>query len=487
MRLLLRAGSLHLDRTGDLEAAARNLNSAVEVAPRDPTPLQRLVYVYEAMGKDEALVGTLRQLAELTLDAQGQAEYLSRIGWLLQSHVERRDDAIAAYREALKMVPGYLPAVQALGTLYRQQRDYDQLLESLSAEAEGPLSSELRALRFVEMAELLRGQLGRPDDAAKAYRRALELRPGMPAAFWGLRQILQEQQQYTALADLLAAQATATKDNKTRQALRLDLGQLQAHALAQPDRAIATLTQGPPHDRNRSTAVTLMQLYERTQRHAELADLLLREAQDTDDPTEAKGWRLHAAHLLEFELDEQERALAVHKEILAQEPRSAEAIRAAGRLHHRLGHWRELIDLYQHELRSDPERPDKVSILCRIGRVFEQCVGDNTAAVRAYVDALSHDPTFGPALAALERLTRREQRWRELVGVLEQYAKARAEPGAAADALCRAAELADTRLNNVSLATRLLEQAVQRCPDFLNAHHGPSPPPYASGQVGRRL
>ena len=65
-----------------------------------------------------------------------------------------------------------------------------------------------------------------------------------------------------------------------------------------------------------------------------------------------------------------------------------------------------------------------------------------------------------------------EQRWTDLVSVLERYAAARTEPAAAADALCRAAELAATRLADTALAHRLYQLALERCPDYLNATHG---------------
>jgi len=50
-RLLFQAGSLHLDRTGDLEAAARDLSRAAQAAPEDAAALQRLTYVYEAKAR----------------------------------------------------------------------------------------------------------------------------------------------------------------------------------------------------------------------------------------------------------------------------------------------------------------------------------------------------------------------------------------------------------------------------------------------------
>ena len=146
----------------------------------------------------------------------------------------------------------------------------------------------------------------------------------------------------------------------------LELAEVQSQHLNRDDEAIATLKQVDTNVPTRQAAFGLMELYERNEDYSALADLLLEQANDTTDALEAKGRRIQAAHILEFKLEEHDRALAVHEEIMAADPKSIEAIRAAGRLQHRLSHWQELIQLYRRELSLDPQRIDAVSIHCRI-------------------------------------------------------------------------------------------------------------------------
>lgn len=471
-RWLLRAGALQLDRGGDLDAAARNLARAAALALNDTTALGRLVYVHEQAGHHAELVAVLRQLRERTLDAQGRAALSTRIGWLLQSRLGSTPEAISAYRQAIEAEPGHLPAVQALGTLYRQRGDFDSLLTLILPETESTDSEQRRALRCIEAAGILAERLGRAAEAATLYQRALDLQPGLPLAFWPLRRLLRRHQRHSELAALLALQLPYVTDAKLNHDLQLELAQLQAGPLRAPDQAIATLKQAQTLAQSRAIATELAEVYREHGHHAELADLLLSEAESLEDRDESLTRRLQAASVLEEQLGEDERALNIYRDVLRRDPKNSAAFRAVGRLYHRLGRWTELVALLEHELTLEQEPPQAAQLWCRIGRIQEEHLGRATDAIASYVRALGCVADSSVALLALERLARGAERVPDLVEVLQHYAAARTEPVAAADALCRAAELTDHRLADTTRATRLYEQALTRLPDCMPALFG---------------
>jgi tetratricopeptide (TPR) repeat protein len=469
---LLSAGSTCLDRTGDMEAAARALEAAASTAGEDPVPLSRLAYVYESTGHHTELVETLQRLLGLTPDTTGRAILLTRIGWLLQSRMHAEDQAIVAYRQALDALPGYLPALQALGTMYRRRKDFENLLSILRPEMEGTESAEHRAMRCVEVAEILDQQLSRPEEALEAYRRALDLVPGLPQAFWGMSLLLSSPGREAELAGHYARQIKVVADPKTRHHLLLELARLQAGVLDEPELAIQSLEEANGIQGNRSAAVRLVDLYRRSGRHADLAGLLLSQANDTKDPAEAHAYRVMAATILDAQLDEHDRALSILRDVLREHPRSIAATRVMGRIYHRLGRWQDLLQLHQQELKVDPDRSDAAPLMCRIGRIHEENLGQSAKAVEWYLNALERDPSSIMALEALERLARVEQRHDALAKVLERHASTSTEPFAAADALCRAAELVDAYLNDLPRAAELFREAVDRSPGFAWALHG---------------
>jgi len=169
--------------------------------------------------------------------------------------------------------------------------------------------------------------------------------------------------------------------------------------------------------------------------------------------------------VLEDHLEEHDRALGIFWDVLEQVPTCVGALRAAGQIYYTHGRWQELIKLHLHELDHEPSLKESSEPWCRIGRIHEENLGQHEEAITAYNRALALDSSSTVALDALERLTRIERRHEELVPVLERYARRRPEPHAAADILCRAAELADARLDQSARAAQLYEDALR-----LNRH-----------------
>lgn len=425
-RLWRQAGTLHLDRTGNLEAACRQLQLAVEASPQEVAVLQRLAQAWQARGRAPEVVATLRQLLELTLDRQSRAALLTHLASVQLEHLNDADGAIAAFREALVEVPSYLPALQSLGLLYRQRGDFVDLVEISNPEMEGMLPPETRAMRYIDLAEILRQRLAQPAGAIAAYRRALELSPGNLMAFWPMSRLLHEGQHFGELSELLRVQAAASEDHCTRAHLLLARARLLAGPLADPEAAIETLRGARPDDGARSVALEQIALHEQAGRHAVLVELLQVQAAATEDRREAEGRRLHAASVLELELDETDKALELYREVLAENPQCATAVHGAGRILHRRAAWAELVKLHQFELEHH-QRIDAPTLLCRVGRILAEKLGQLDAAVQSYATALQRDPTCTPALAALQQLASGREQWGQLVAVLERRARERGD------------------------------------------------------------
>jgi|GEM_PF-4914049 tetratricopeptide (TPR) repeat protein len=471
-RLYLYCGALHMDHSGDLEAAARALNSAAAAAPRSVAPIQRLAYVHESTGRTDELVAALRRLHGLTIDSRGRAAMLSRIGWLLQTRAQDNGSAIAAFCEAIESDADYLPALQALGSLYAQVGDFAKLVEIYQPEAEGGGSPLARAMRHFQMAELFQEKLAQNDQAIASYRRALEIFPGFILAFWGLERLLRQLKRFDDLALLLANQAETSTDKKTRNFLLLELAKIKADQLGQIPQAIEILQSSGDLGESRTAPLLMLDYHRRQGDFVRLVEGLLVEARQTQDKSEKEGRLLQAAHILQSNLNEPDRALQIYRSLLEQNPLCIAAFRAAGSIYHRLARWESLITLYHQELKVNPGGVSPAVIHSRIGRIYDEQLGRVSDAIDSYSVALRSDPSYEPALASLERLVRTNKRWRELVNVLCRYAEARLDPATAADALCRAAEISENHLQELDRAIELYDEALRRDPAALNPRYG---------------
>jgi tetratricopeptide (TPR) repeat protein len=469
--LLLEAGAVHLDLTRDLAAAARVLGRAARATPEDTLVLERLAHAYRLEGRVRQTVDTLRQLYKLTLDKQGRAVLLTDIG-RLHAALHETDQAIVAYREAVEQVPGYIPALQELGALYRSRGDNDGLVSIAHTVNEGLLPVGARAIRYVEVADLLDHQLNRVEDAVAAYQRAIELVPDMHLAYWRLTALLRRIGWHDQLAETLGNHAAICVDAATRNHLLVEQAAIQRATLGAPDAAIETLRGASAEALPNSVTLQLIDLYESQARHADLVDLLLVQAEFTTDKREAEQRRTWAALVLEHELNEYDRAKSILSGVLEDDPSDYAVIHALGRIIHRQGAWDELVKLYHHELTVFPERSDAAMLLFRMGHVIDQRLGNTAVAISAYGKALDADPSHRASLVSIERLVRAEGHWAQLLVVLRRFAATCEDKQTASAAYCRAAEVACWQLGQADQAVELYGKALEIDPELPMALYG---------------
>jgi tetratricopeptide (TPR) repeat protein len=471
-RLLLQAGSLYLDRTGDAEAASAALRAASTAVPSWPAVWRRLSDVYEAEGRDQELVTVLRRLLDLTLDNQSRAALASHIGWLLETRLGQLDDAVECYRSALKDLPGYLPALQALRLIFGQLRDFENLLHVFASETEGALPAPVRAVFCVEMGDLLARELSQPGEAAVAYRRALALDPEFFLAFLRLQGVLKQLGAWPDLVEVLGQAIDRSQDESTRTAFQLKVAQTLAGPLSNRAEAAQAFQKVTAGDVSVVVGHELLELYERSSEPAALVPCLLELAEKTSFAVESQSYRLLAGSILEHQLDEPERALNLCSAVLRENHRNAAAVRAVERLYLRLGRLDDLVRLYLHQLKMDPKRSDAPALLCRVGHLLDRELSRPTEAIEFYSRALARSPTYVPALAALEQTVRSQRKWGELVKVLLRYAEARVPQPAVAEVLCRAAEVTHCHLNDLHGAANLYDKAWEIAPAVRIAPYG---------------
>ena len=190
---LMRAGLLQLERTRPRECRAlfRRCAASECAGPLGAAAAERGLRGY---GSKRGAGGHAAAAARDHARRAGSAALRCRIGWLLHNRLQDPEGAVAAYRGALAVLPGYLPALQALGTIFRQQQDFERLVAVTVAETEGAAESPaVRASRYLEAAESLLDELGRPTRRSRPAGEHWNLIPGMPAATAQLVRLLERE------------------------------------------------------------------------------------------------------------------------------------------------------------------------------------------------------------------------------------------------------------------------------------------------------
>lgn len=134
----------------------------------------------------------------------------------------------AAWRGALDLDPGWLPALRGLGRLLHQHGRWRDLaaLHAHELATLGPDDTRRVALHG-KLAELYEFNLDQPDDAIERYEAILDLRPGAPDAVAGLERLYRQAERWAALDRVLAGRAAALDDPTARAVVLLQLADVR--------------------------------------------------------------------------------------------------------------------------------------------------------------------------------------------------------------------------------------------------------------------
>ena len=164
------------ERQGEGERAKEILESALETAVGSEVEARRLEAALRARGDYHTLVRSLEgRLARASIPPATAAEGLGELASVLENHLGRREDALAARLRAVKLAPDSAPAHEAALGLARQQNavvKYVDHLAELAGGAEETKNQKLACDLLLRMGAVVEEDLKDDRRAAAIYERA---------------------------------------------------------------------------------------------------------------------------------------------------------------------------------------------------------------------------------------------------------------------------------------------------------------------------
>ncbi len=189
LALLDRVAALHEAR-GKPEAAEAAWRRMIEAAPGDLRALHGLGRLLYHHGRWSDLADLLRgELASLAPDDPRRAGLLGRLAELCEFHLERPEEAAAAYEAVLELKPQAPDALAGLERLYGARDRWQDLARTLRRRADRLQDPRDRAAVLFRLAEIEHEQLGRLEESVDLYDTALQLAPGLLPATWALERL----------------------------------------------------------------------------------------------------------------------------------------------------------------------------------------------------------------------------------------------------------------------------------------------------------
>jgi tetratricopeptide (TPR) repeat protein len=394
-----------------------------------------------AAGAWEELVEQASEIARAAGPTPEAARIWRELGRALRDNLNRPEDALAAYREALVADPADRETRDAEAELLRALERWQELatvLRAASSEADDPGRA---VAHMLEVAELHESQLADEAGAIAAYESILAIDPdavgGLAAR--ALERLYETQKRWSDLARLLERRALQAAPADAI-ALRRRRAEILAGELDQLDEAadeLELLAGDNPETGDRGLLAQLERIYLRAERHDDYLRTLQRQADAVADPIERIELLRRLATEGEARADGAERAAEALEQILRLEPRDSEAFAALERIYRAAERPAALAAAMTRRLAVTETIEGQRQMLSTLGEIYERELDEWEAALDAYTRAEVAGDTRAQTYAAIDRLAERLGRWEAASEAARKWAALAPEDAGALAALAR--------------------------------------------------
>ncbi|TMQ02448.1 MAG: hypothetical protein E6J91_51905, partial [Deltaproteobacteria bacterium] len=420
---------------GDVERALDMNRQILAIDDGNEQALDALERLYLGKGQFEDLLGVYERKLGLTpaADDDGRIAIQSKIGQLYEDEIKDDRKAIAAYQAILDAAGDEPSALRALDRVYQRNAMWKELADILGRQLTivGPDDDKLGHVELkYRLGQLREQHLGDPVGAIDAYRDILDLMPAHERARLALERYL--------VPVVPVAPAAGDK-----------------HRLA--------------------VAGILEPVYEQLGEWAALVGVHEIQLAAETDPLRRIQLLLRIGELQRTKLLDAERAFDAYARAFREDP----AVEAAKHQLEALAAllddgWVRLVDLFEAALtggrRADDLDPALAHELAtKVARSYEDRLGDSAKAVEFYKRALSIEPDDLAALAALEAIFTRDDKFPELLDVYRRRVDIADDPDERLEFLFRIAALHEEMLGNQDEAIATYIEILGQAPDDLKA------------------
>jgi golgin subfamily B member 1 len=490
VELLHQIAQLYEDAAGELEPAFATLARALKVDPANETTQQQLDRVARATGRFADLARVFEDLATEIDDASLASALTMTSARVQENDIGNAGAAVALYRRVLEIDPLNLGAAESLERLFRASEAYGDLAVILQRKSEILEEPQDKKEALFQAASIEEDVLNRPEAAIAVYNKVLEIDSDDVRAVDALIRRYLDLARWPDLLAVYAKKADLVADIDEKKGIYYQVGAVFERELGDVARAIDTYAKLLELDPDDVQALSRLDvLYERAENWPELLSVLTRESEMTSDPIEESSYKYRIADLYEKHLDDVQRALELYGELLQRQPgheptlRALEGLKDGDRdplgaaavlepVYEAAGEWPKLIRVHEVQVRRSTDAFQKVDLLHRIARLYEDALGDHASAFETFCRALPMDDGNDQTLGNIERLANVVNRWPNVAALYDAQLDdlaTRSENDRFVELGLRNAQLFEVQLEDVDGAIVRYRRVVEAAPENLVA------------------
>ncbi len=473
VELLHRIAELYEDAGNDPNAAFDTFARALELDAANDETLSAITRLAQATGRFADLAAVLERLAGAQEDSELASQLTASAAQIYEREVGNVDRAIDLYRRVLVVDPVNLEAAESLQALYQATERFSDMSLILQRKAEILDSIDDQKSALYEAARIEEEVLERKESAIGVFQKVLEVDPEDFTSVDALIRLFLILSRWQELLGVYARKIDLVIDPEEKKLIYYQVGAVYERELRDVHQAIDTYQRVLEIDPDDIEALNRLDvLYQSAENWQELLSVLSHESELAADPSESVGFQFRIAELYEKRLGDIERAVELYRDILSIQPdhsptlealegiknESQAPLSAAGVLepiYETMGDWPRLISVLEVQVRFCEEAYEKVELLHRIARLYEESLSQHVDAFQTYARALSVDSQNEETLASMERLASITDRWPALAALYDnEVDKLVKEPEARIELGLRVAQIYEVQLENIEEAIR---------------------------------
>ena len=438
--ILYQVGAVFERELRDVSRSIDTYQRVLEIDPDDLTALSRLDVLYQAAGNWNELLGILTHEAELTQDPVEATSYQYRIAELYERHLGDVERAVELYREILNILPDHPPtllalegikngeraplaAASVLEPVYESMGEWLKLISVLEVQVKASDDAFARVELLHRIARLYEESLGDHPHAFDTYARAIGVDSQNEESLGAIERLATYIDRWPAVAQLYDAELDKLSNDPQRFVeLGLRVAQVYEVQLENIDAAIGRFRRVLEADSENQSAVrALDRMFSQTERWADLAGILQREAEIGQSPEEILEFKYRLGHVYQTRLSDLDQAIAAYRDVISAAPEHQDTVRALEALfesgvkqleigqileplYQSNSEWERLIRVREAELAHTTDPAERVSLYHRVAEDAEERLLDPVLAFNVHVRAIREAPLDERTGEEIERL-----------------------------------------------------------------------------------
>ena len=416
------------------------------------------------------LVTVLDRRARLSEEPEEKRDAWCRLAEVYEDHLQMQAEAIQAYRVALHEDEENLDILAALERLYRMQSAWDQLIEILEMRAKVIVDTEELVHIFQNIADLWEDDLNDVDKAVDAYTRLIDIDPTNIRALRSLERLYTRKGNWQELIRIIDMALDVVDTDDERFELLARKAALWEEEFQKIDEATECYERILELDQSHTIAFrALERLYRQLERWEDLVELYRNRIYAITDNTEIIENYFHIGSIWAERLQDEMQAIEAFTSMLDIDPDSIRALGWLANLYEKaeeddraLDYMNRLVDLLD-------DARQRVELYYRMGKIYQDRLGDVDQAINRYQFASDVDPSFLPPVQALRSIYADREDWENVVLCLKQAEEHTPDAEGKALLLYEVGEVYRARLFSEEQAVEYLSKAMQTNPQSVEA------------------